>query len=362
MYGFLNTNDYYTYFTYHKNYNISLTLDAELCSKESLNILEGYNLLSSKNKINVLSSLIKIVFGKGIFSTRIDFCYMCLENIIKYENNSSIIIQSIIESKIISKDLLCYLNRIKFINFFDNGIFSNCSILDVLFINIEKNSYPFDIDNVLQTILYIITNFPYKESMFFNYKVMIIEQYLRVEQELYSEQLVTIFNKLKEISLDDKDLMFYIGIVKMYNEFEKNNFINLESFENIAVKYCGEKDVLYNFTDRFQKYFLSYVRNSKSLYEISKNIPSYVLESIYYPELEFYDDYTGEYVSKSLERMDDESYRQVISNVVHSYKCKCDVNKIKIYEQVLEENNKKILNMSSIFPIEITRKIFSLLR
>lgn len=362
MSGFLNTKNYYNYFNNQKNYNSLLRLDVEHSSKQSQMVLEGYNLLSSRNKVNALSSLIKIIFKKGVFSVKIDFCYMCFENIIKHEINHSIIIQAIIESELISKDLLCYINRLRTINFFDHGIFSNCSIADVLIINIDKDLYPFDIDNVLQTLLYIISSCNYKESEFFNYKIVIVQQILKDENGTYSDYLVKIFNKLQEVSSDNQDLNFYKGIVKMYEEFEKNNFINLENFENIAVQYCGSKDTLYYFTDRYQKYFLSYVRNSESLYNIKKSVPSHLFESIYYPELNLNNEYTGEYISKSLERLDDESYKNVISNVMMSYRCPSDYNKMKIYDQVMEENKKILVEMSSVFPVEISKKISLLMK
>lgn len=362
MSGFLNTKNYYNYFNNQKNYNSLLRLDVEHSLKQSQMILEGYNLLCSKNKVNTLSSLIKIIFSKGVFSVKIDFCYMCFENIIKNENNHNIIIQAIIESELISKDLLCYINRLRTINFFDYGIFSNCSIADVLIINIDKDLYPFNIDNVLQTLLYIISSCDYKESEFFNYKIVIVQEFLRDQNGVYSEYLVKIFNKLQEVSSDNEDLDFYKCIVKMYEEFEKNNFVNLENYENIAVQHCGSKDVLYYFTDRYQKYFLSYVRNSNSLYDIRKSVPCHLFESIYYPDLKLNNEYVGEYVSNSLERLDDESYKYVISNIMMSYKCPSDCNKMKIYEQVIEENKKKLIEMSSVFPTEISKKICLLMK
>jgi hypothetical protein len=361
MSGFLNTKNYYNYFNNQKNYNTSLRLDVELSSKESQQILEGYKLLSSRNKVDVLSSLIEIVFGKGIFNVKIDFCYMCFENIIKYENNHSIIIQGIINSDLISKDLLCYINRIKIINYFDNGIFSNCNMFDILCINIETDIYPFDIDNVIQTMFYILSTCRYKESEFFNYIYIIVEQYLKDETGVYSEYFVKIFNKLQEVTLDNNNLEFYKGIVRMYNDFENNNFVNLKNFENTAVQYCGSNDVLYYFTDKYQKYFLSYVRNSEALYDIAKNIPSHIFESIYYPELQLDNDYNGKYVCKSLERLDNESYRKVISNIMLTYKCPSDYEKMRIFDEVKQETSKKLIEMSSVFPVEISRKIFSLL-
>jgi hypothetical protein len=362
MSGFLNTKNYYNYFNNQKNYNTSIRLDVELSSKESQKILEGYKLLSSRNKVNVVSSLIKIIFRKGVFNVKIDFCYMCFENIIKFESNHSIIIQGIIISELISKDLLCYINRIKSINYFDIGIFSNCNIFDVLCINIEKDLYPFDIDNVLHSLLYILSTCRYKESEFFNYKFIIVEQYLIHEKGVYSEYFEKIFNKLQEVTLDDKDLDFYKGVVKMYKDFENNNFVNLKNFENTAIQYCGSSDVLYYFTDRFQKYFLSYVRTSESLYNIATNISSHILESIYYPELQLDNEYNGYYVCKSLERLDNDSYRKVISNIMLTYKCPSDYEKMDIFDQVKKETDKKIIEMSSVFPVEISRKIYFLLK
>jgi hypothetical protein len=362
MSGFLNTKNYYNYFNNQKNYNTSLRLDVEVSSKKSQQILEGYKLLSLRNKVDVLSSLIKIVFSKGVFHVKIDFCYMCLENIIKHENNHDIIIQGIINSDMISKDLLCYINRIKIINYFDQGIFSNCNIFDILCINIEKDLYPFDIDNVLQTMLYILSTCNYKESEFFNYVYIIVEQYLKNETGVYSKSFVNIFHKLQEVTDDNNALEFYKNVVKMYQDFEIKNLKNLENFENLAITHCGSSDVLYYFTDRYQKYFLSYVRNSDSLYDMAKNIPSYIFESIYYPEIQLDGEYNCQYVCKSLERLDNESYRKVISNTVLTYKCPSDYEKMKIFDQVKQETSKKLIEISSVFPVEISKKICSLLK
>lgn len=354
------TKDFVTYFRYEK-YNQDNNLNFNQVNEKSFLFLEYYKLETVSNKVEIISSLINNCFNKGIYNSRLDFCYLTLENIIKYEDKLSIIIQGIIDSGCICKDLLCLINRIKPIDFLCEGYFSNCNLLDILSVNINKDIYPFDTNNVIQTMSWIVLQSNYKES-YVNHKYIVAEKNLLQPDSYYSKELLTFFELLCKVTEDSNNIDFYKNVVHMYNHFNENTYDTLEEYESIAKMFCGSKDVLYHYKDRNNKYFTSYITKLSVLNNIESLVPKYIMTSIHNPEIFINEKLKGIYINTSYERFNDEDYKIICSSMVKVYPCLNDYGKSKIYNKMISETREQFINKVKVFPKELCEKIFSYLQ